>query len=173
MVKITLSGKAVEQSGGLVNFMQDLTKAINRAINRSVEAESRKLAKTVVRTFENQALPLPALNADYKKQKIKQGFDRRIGFRTKSMVKAIKFFKNSKRKFFVGVRRQNALGRAKTVQKTAIPKYARYFEFGTPKQPPRAVYTPLLKASLPKYSRTIKREIRVAIHDVVTIWGWI
>lgn len=171
MIQITFSGRALENRGSAEEFISDLKGAINRAAQEAVESESRQLTDRIVSAYQNQSLPHKKLNPEYLKQKKSQGFDTRIGFKTGSMVRSIRFFKESKTKFFIGIKRQRRFGRQRTTQQLNIPQYAKLFEFGGRKQAARPVFQPLLTASEGRYRRALERNIKAAIDDVAGIWG--
>lgn len=171
-ISITFEGKAFTDPENARDFMEDLKRAIDRAISGAVEDEGRELTKRIINAFNNQSLPLRRLSPEYKNRKIKNGFDPRIGFYTGEMVKAIRFYKDSSKSFFIGIRRQRPSGRSrKGSSGLPIPEYARHFEFGTKKQPARPVFMPLLSAAKPRIMRAIEKNLKEAVTDVARVWG--
>lgn len=168
-ISVKFKGKALISEFNAEDFVMDLTMAINRAARTATEDTSRDLADSIVAAFEKQSLPLKKLSEEYQKYKKDNKLDPRKGFKFGTMVKAIKFFKNSDTSFSVGIRKQNAPKKNKSDHIT-IPKYAQYFEFGTKTQPARPVFGPMLRASRPKYTKAILRNLKSAIRDIISLW---
>jgi HK97 gp10 family phage protein len=171
-ISITFQGKAFVTEADTDAFFEDIKRAIHGSVRKAVETESKKLVKKLKSAILTQTLPHAPLSPRYKRRKIKQGFDGRIGVRTKSMVKSLKFFEDSPTEFFVGIRRQQPFGgKRRKGSKTSIPTYARRFEFGTRKQPARPFFRPVLRSRHRNYIKRIVTNINSALSDVAKVWS--
>jgi len=172
-IEIRLNGRVFESQEAIESFKQDLFGAIKRAVIDGAKVESKKLKTRIKSAILTQTLSHAQLNNRYLKWKIRTGLDKRIGVRTQSFVKSIKFFDDSDERLFIGVRRQNPIRRKGVRRKgqMSIPNYAFFFEFGNKRQPARPTFRPLLRSHAPMFVKTIKNRILASIRDIQNLYG--
>lgn len=150
-------------------FVSDLIKAVKSGIKDAAKKEAKRTARKIKLAFRNQTFNHPPLKSSYFLEKARQNLDPRVGIATETMVRSLKFVEKSEDEFFIGIPRKLNNKRNRTGSSDVV-KYARWFEFGTRKQPAR----PFLRPSLRVYSRdlpeTAKRSVLKNLKDLKKQW---
>lgn len=150
-------------------FVSNLVSTVQGTVREAMDSERKKMTTTIKKALRNQSFLLPPLTRSYLKRKIKEGHDKRIGIRTGAMLKAIKSYKDSKDRVFVGIR-SSAKPKKRKKKGLSIVQYARIFEFGSKKQPPRPIFRPMFRQRKPEFVKDLRRKLKKSIKLMVAVW---
>lgn len=171
-------GKVFSSPQEAGQFVRALIDGFVGSIKVTLDNKIDDLSKEIKDSYESQTLPTGAfptsyeLSEAYKVRKVKEGFDPRIGIRTKSLVNSIKPLKISSNRWFVGTRKQYKSGdKPGNNRKFRLPAYARILEFGSSEQKARPVFRPNLRAFIPRYRDEAIKNVSQNLKRIIKSYG--